>query len=87
MPALDAIARHADELAAWRRDFHAHPEIGFEEARTSGIATDRLENRGIEMRRGVGRIGVVRRRGAADRREPADARDRAARRGVGSVPR
>jgi metal-dependent amidase/aminoacylase/carboxypeptidase family protein len=29
MPALDEIREFHDELTAIRRDFHAHPEIGF----------------------------------------------------------
>lgn len=51
-------ARHA-ELTAWRRDIHAHPELGFEEARTSSLVAERLESFGIEVHRGVGRTGVV----------------------------
>ena len=53
------IARLHDEMTAWRRDIHAHPELGFEEARTSGIVADRLESFGLEVHRGVGRTGVV----------------------------
>ena len=37
MPALPRIAEFADELVGIRRDLHSHPEIGFEETRTSGI--------------------------------------------------
>ena len=37
MPTIDRIQGYADELTAIRRDLHAHPEIGFEEVRTSGI--------------------------------------------------
>ena len=36
MPTIDRIDGYADELTAIRRDLHAHPEIGFEEVRTSG---------------------------------------------------
>jgi hippurate hydrolase len=53
------IARLHGEMTAWRRDLHAHPELGFEEARTSGIVADRLESFGLEVHRGVGRTGVV----------------------------
>lgn len=59
MPALDRIAAFADEMTDWRRDFHAHPEIGFEEVRTSGIVADKLASWGIEVHRGLGRTGVV----------------------------
>jgi hippurate hydrolase len=46
-------------MTAWRRDFHAHPEIGFEEARTSAKVAERLAEWGIEVHRGLGRTGVV----------------------------
>ena len=42
MPTIDRIDAFADELTAIRRDFHAHPEIGFEEVRTSGIVAEKL---------------------------------------------
>ncbi|MEA2755520.1 MAG: hypothetical protein QOJ54_1809, partial [Aliidongia sp.] len=37
MPIHPRIAAGHDDLIAWRRDFHAHPELGFEEHRTSAI--------------------------------------------------
>ena len=40
MPTIDRIELFADELTAIRRDFHAHPEIGFEERRTSAIRSE-----------------------------------------------
>ena len=46
-------------MTAWRRDFHAHPEIGFEEHRTSEIVAAKLAEWGIEVHRGVGVTGVV----------------------------
>ncbi len=55
----DSIARLHGEMTAWRRDLHAHPELGFEESRTAGIVADRLESFGLEVHRGVGRTGVV----------------------------
>ena len=42
-----------------RRDLHAHPELGFEEVRTSGIVASALESYGIEVHRGIGKTGVV----------------------------
>nr|WP_204262871.1 M20 aminoacylase family protein [Methylobacterium sp. BTF04] len=42
-----------------RRDFHAHPELGFEEVRTSGIVAEQLERYGITTHRGIGGTGVV----------------------------
>jgi amidohydrolase len=59
MSPLDRIAADSDELTAIRRDLHAHPEIGFEETRTSAIVAERLAAWGIEVHRGVGRTGVV----------------------------
>ncbi|MFN3673974.1 MAG: M20 aminoacylase family protein [Bosea sp. (in: a-proteobacteria)] len=59
MPTLPQIEAFKDELVAIRRDLHAHPEIGFEEVRTSGIVADKLAGWGIEVHRGIGRTGVV----------------------------
>ncbi len=59
MPDLDAIRAHHAELTAIRRDFHAHPEIGFEERRTSDIVAARLAEWGIEVHRDIGGTGVV----------------------------
>src|SRR6202043_1277883 len=59
MPTIDRIDAFADELTAIRRDLHAHPEIGFEEVRTSGIVADKLTQWGIEVHRGLGGTGVV----------------------------
>ena len=59
MPTIDRIEGFADELTAIRRDLHAHPEIGFEEVRTSGIVADKLTQWGIEVHRGLGGTGVV----------------------------
>ncbi|MDE2363773.1 MAG: amidohydrolase [Hyphomicrobiales bacterium] len=47
------------EMTAWRRDLHAHPEIGFEEKRTSEIVAQKLGEWGIEVHRGFGGTGVV----------------------------
>ncbi|MGM4917318.1 amidohydrolase [Tardiphaga sp. 813_E8_N1_3] len=59
MPTLERIDAFADELTAIRRDLHAHPEIGFEEVRTSGIVADKLTSWGVEVHRGLGGTGVV----------------------------
>ncbi len=57
------IQREADELLSklveWRRDFHRHPELGFEEIRTAGIVTAHLQGLGLEVSSGVGKTGVV----------------------------
>ncbi|MGJ4887067.1 M20 aminoacylase family protein [Bradyrhizobium sp. HKCCYLRH3099] len=59
MPTIDRIQGYADELTAIRRDLHAHPEIGFEETRTSGIVAEKLAQWGIEVHRGLGGTGVI----------------------------
>jgi len=59
MPARDRITQFHDEMTAWRHDFHAHPEIGFEEHRTSEIVARKLADWGIEVQRGLGGTGVV----------------------------
>jgi hippurate hydrolase len=49
-----------DELKAWRRDLHAHPEFGFEEKRTSAFVAQKLREFGLdEVVEGVGGTGVV----------------------------
>jgi amidohydrolase len=59
MPVLPRIAGYTEELVAIRRDIHAHPEIGFEEERTSELVSKKLSSWGIEVHRGIGRTGVV----------------------------
>jgi hippurate hydrolase len=59
MSARDRLNELHAEMTDWRRDFHAHPEIGFEEERTSEIVATRLADFGIEVHRGLGKTGVV----------------------------
>src|SRR3990172_8987961 len=49
----------SEELIEWRRDFHMHPETGFDVHRTGGIVADALEKMGYRVKRGVGKTGVV----------------------------
>ena len=53
------IAARAAELTAIRRDIHAHPELGFEEERTSRIVASKLEEWGCVVTTGIGKTGVV----------------------------
>ncbi|MCY4291875.1 MAG: M20 family metallopeptidase [Roseovarius sp.] len=54
------IEEHAEEIKEIFRDLHAHPEIGFEERRTSGIVAERLREYGVdEVHTGIGETGVV----------------------------
>lgn len=48
-----------EDIVALRRDFHAHPELGFEEVRTSGIVAARLRELGLEVHENVGKTGVI----------------------------
>ncbi len=50
--------RYKDELIYLRRDFHMHPELGFEEFRTSKIVEEYLRDLGIQTRR-IARTGIV----------------------------
>ena len=54
-----AIAAIADQMTAWRRDIHAHPELGFEEERTSAVVAQKLKEFGCEVTTGIGKTGVV----------------------------
>ena len=59
MQLIDSIVTEFAALKALRRDLHAHPELCFEEQRTSDLIAERLQSWGIEVRRGLGRTGVV----------------------------
>jgi hippurate hydrolase len=59
MTPIDRIKGYHAQLTERRRDFHAHPELGFEEQRTSDIVANELESLGIEVHRGIGGTGVV----------------------------
>ena len=60
---MDRLKADIDELVpdlvATRRDFHEHPEMAFEEVRTSNIVAQRLQALGIEVQKGVAKTGVV----------------------------
>ena len=59
MPVHNRIADAALHLTEWRRDLHAHPELGFEEHRTSAIVAEKLESWGITVTRGIAGTGLV----------------------------
>ena len=59
MAVIDAIVRLQDEMTRWRRDIHAHPELGFEEKRTSDLVAEKLRDFGLEVHHGIGKTGVV----------------------------
>ncbi len=70
MPIINRIAEFQGEMTEWRRDLHAHPELGFQETRTSEIVAAKLSEWGIEVHRGLGGTGVVGvlKAGSSDRR-------------------
>ncbi len=59
MRLIDGIVDIHPEMTAWRRDFHRHPEIGFEEHRTSRIVAEKLSQFGLTVNRGMAVTGVV----------------------------
>lgn len=56
---LSQAEEMAPELVEFRRDLHRHPELGFQEHRTSSRVAEALEGLGLPVRRGVGITGVV----------------------------
>ena len=59
MPIINRIAAFHDDMTAWRRDLHAHPETAFEEHRTSDYVARKLTEFGIDIDRGLAGTGVV----------------------------
>jgi amidohydrolase len=60
MAIVNRVAAMQDEIALWRQDLHAHPEIGFDVERTAGIVAEKLQAFGCdEVVPGVGKSGVV----------------------------
>ncbi|MBM1817959.1 M20 aminoacylase family protein [Pseudosulfitobacter pseudonitzschiae] len=60
MSVIPKIEAFAAELTEIRRDFHAHPELGFEETRTAAIVAEKLRAYGVdEVHEGLGGTGVV----------------------------
>jgi amidohydrolase len=56
---LNKAKKIQSEMVAWRRDIHMHPELGFEEKRTSALIAETMEGLGYRVRTGVGKTGVV----------------------------
>ena len=60
MPIINRIADLAGEIAEWRHDLHAHPELLYDVKRTAGTVADKLKSFGCdEVVTGLGRTGVV----------------------------
>lgn len=59
MKAVDSVVTQTEAIAALRREIHAHPELGFEEVRTSELVAQKLTEWGLPIHRGLGGTGVV----------------------------
>ena len=60
MPIINRVADLQDEITAWRRDIHEHPELLFEVHRTAALVADKLKAFGVdEIVTGIGKTGVV----------------------------
>ncbi|OJH44526.1 M20 aminoacylase family protein [Paracoccus sp. SM22M-07] len=60
MPVLNRIADFADQMTAWRRHLHQHPELGFDCHQTAAFVADRLRDFGIDqIHECIGRTGIV----------------------------
>src|SRR5258708_33444130 len=59
MPVLPRSLEIHSEITAIRRDIHAHPELAYEENRTSNIVAAKLQEWGFEVTRGLGKTGLV----------------------------
>jgi len=60
MPIVNRVADLQADIQAWRRDIHQHPELGYEERRTSAFVAERLREFGCdEVATGLGGTGVV----------------------------
>ena len=59
MELVPEIENMQAEFASWRRDIHAHPELGFEERRTADFVAAKLESFGVQVHRRIGKTGIV----------------------------
>lgn len=60
MPVLNRIAEFSDDMIAWRRHLHRHPELGFDCHGTAAFVAERLRDFGVdEIHGGIGQSGIV----------------------------
>jgi len=59
MPVIDRITAMTEEMTAWRRHLHTHPETAFEEHETAAFVAERLDSFGIKVDTGLAGTGVV----------------------------
>jgi metal-dependent amidase/aminoacylase/carboxypeptidase family protein len=60
MHIINRIAAFHDDMTAWRRDIHAHPETAFEERRTAAVIADKLRGFGLEVHEGLAKTSAGR---------------------------
>ena len=59
MQVIESILADAAQIAAVRRDIHAHPELCFQENRTADVIAEQLTKWGVPFHRGLGKTGIV----------------------------
>lgn len=60
MPVINRISAYADDLTAWRRHLHTHPELGFDCQETAAFVAARLREFGVdELHEGIATSGLV----------------------------
>src|SRR5579884_2570110 len=60
MPIVNRVADLQPEIAAWRQDLHAHPELRYDVHRTAAFVAEKLKTFGCdEVVPGIGQTGVV----------------------------
>ena len=58
-PFLNLAQTNREQLIAWRRDFHQHPELAFAEHRSAKIIADTLGEMGLSVQTSIAEAGVV----------------------------
>lgn len=53
------VAAIENQVIAWRRDIHQHPELGNRETRTAALVAKHLRSLGLEVRTGIAKTGVI----------------------------
>ena len=60
MPVINRIAGYAEDMTAWRRHLHMHPELAFDLFETAAFVKERLEEFGVdEIHEGIAKTGIV----------------------------
>lgn len=60
MPVINRVAEWHDEMTAWRRHLHEHPELGYQETETARFVAGKLRSFGVdEVHEGIGGTGIV----------------------------